>query len=158
MAFAAVSGVGALTSIVGGQVVPLELAGSARAFFEAKAVLEAAGKSPWWGTVIDYAFIVTYIIVAGGLALYAGTRLGIDGWRRAGEWFMRAAIVAGLLDVIENTLILIMLAGEPQDSMAVVVAGAAGVKFLLLLGGTVPFVLLAWARGWFPSAGQPRRS
>ncbi|MGA9595397.1 MAG: hypothetical protein WBV06_04530 [Acidimicrobiia bacterium] len=140
---------GTVTIVVGGSVVPLELARTTAGFRDALETLEKTGHSVAavrWGTLLDFGFIITYVLAAGGLALRAGDRGGTEGWARAGTWFMRVTIVAGLLDVVENVLLLVLLQGRGASWLAGIKASAAVFKFVLLLGGTIPFVVVAWIR------------
>ena len=137
-------GIGAVLAMVSvGDMLAIEFAGSAEAFTIAIGGLPTGRvRAALW---LDMAWIVSYVLLLGGSCHAVGK---VTGWYRAARWFVGAAIVAGLLDMIENVALLVLLDGPRTDWIAALAALAAFVKFSLIFGGAVPFVVIGLIRRW----------
>lgn len=104
---------------------------------------------------IDFAFIVAYAcLISLGTATVASWKTG---WRaRLGWWLAGLVIVAGLLDVIENVLLLRVIDGYHQGAIGgtapALAAGAAGIKFSIVIVASL-YIMVGVIEKW----GWPNR-
>ncbi len=90
---------------------------------------------------VDFLFIPCYSVALGAGALWAGRSL----WPRAAALVVWGLIVAGVLDVIENSLLLTQLPIPSSTALLQLAAVAAGLKFALI-ALAVGFILAACVR------------
>ncbi|MEV5961475.1 hypothetical protein AB0L70_06900 [Kribbella sp. NPDC051952] len=118
-------------------IVELELAGSNKAWIacDCDDALSAAVRQDFW-------FIASYVILLSLLSFWAGAYFRLPTLRRARPSVVSAVAVAGLLDVIENIL---MLTAGPTNRAWQFVAVCAWAKFALLLVAIVYTIAGAFA-------------
>jgi len=92
-------------------------------------------------TWLDFIFLFFYSIFL-FLASKAISRLFGGPFGRAGKLVAKGALVAGLLDVLENTGMLITLSGNGSDTIALCTTICSVIKWLLALVAVL-YVLLA---------------
>jgi hypothetical protein len=96
----------------------------------AATVIPAAKTNTRW----DFVFIFFY---AGLLYLLCNRLSRIyktgSGFEKAGRWLAYAAIVAGLLDVVENACMFIAMNGHVQHALAMATTICAATKFTLVI-------------------------
>lgn len=83
---------------------------------------------------LDFVFVVIYVTclaVACALAADALSAAGWPGGGRMGHIFAGAIVVAGLLDAVENSAQLLMLAGLKTQPWPALASACASVKFFL---------------------------
>ena len=125
-------------------IVSFELAGSTAA---AQAILESWGpegrRQALLSLRLDYVFLLAYALV-----LWRLCRMAADAWpdrfhltRRLGHTVGNAQWVAALLDVIENIMLQLILAGSPAALPPLVARWCALVKFSLI-GGAWAYIVL----------------
>ncbi len=120
----------------GGKIVDLELAGGWKAF---SAIASPVGSGPVrWSLTVDYGYIVVYVAVLTSVCAI-GARMLYTGRMR---WLMTtaasAAVLAGLFDVAENTLLLYGVPPGPlpatrPDVLFQAATAMAATKFAALL-------------------------
>lgn len=113
-------------------IVSFELAGTperAAAILDQWAASDAI-EAAWWGTWVDYIYLVIYGAFFAALCAWVGARAGEDRWRPRAVW---AATIAPLFDAAENVCLLVQIrtlnTATPLPELA---AGYAAVKFALL--------------------------
>lgn len=118
-------------------IVDIELAGSSTAWTACACddALRTAVHQDFW-------FIAAYVLLLVLLALWAGAYFRLPALRRARVAVAIAVVVAGILDVVENVL---MLAGGPPNRLWQFVAICAWAKFALLLVAIVYSIAGAFA-------------
>ncbi|TDW22653.1 hypothetical protein [Kribbella kalugense] len=120
-------------------IVDIELSGSSKAWTDC----DCAG--PFTAAVRqDFWFIASYVLLLGLLALWAGAYFRLPALRRARTTVVIAIVVAGLLDVVEDVL---MLAAGSSNGTWQFVAVCAWGKFALLLAAVV--YIAAGAFAWW---------
>ena len=83
---------------------------------------------------LDFAFIVIYVTGAGLACALAADALGAARWPGGGEIggiFVRAIVIVGLLDAIENVAQLQMLSGHTAQPWPALASVCASIKFFL---------------------------
>jgi hypothetical protein len=83
--------------------------------------------------LIDFGFIPAYALALAGITLLAARAQG--GWlARLGFFLTLAALAAGLFDVLENLMLLILLGRDPVPGLPPLVAGiSASIKFAFII-------------------------
>ncbi len=83
---------------------------------------------------LDFIFIVIYVTGIALACALAADALGAARWPGGGmgERFARAIIIAGLLDAVENSVQLLMLAGHKTQPWPALASICASIKFLLV--------------------------
>ena len=94
-------------------------------------------------TWLDFIFIFFYSIFL-FLASKAISRLFGGGFGRAGKFIAKGALLAGLLDVVENTGMLLTLSGNGSDAVALFTTISSVIKWALALLAVL-YVLTATA-------------
>lgn len=154
---------GAGTTANGASIVEFELAGagqSHRIMDEWGASGRAAAARSLW---VDYLWIVTYVAALGFACRYLAARALRRGWEGAAlsAYLIGGAVVlAGLLDAIENTFLLLQLGDVECDCTrnAAVARSAALGKFALVavvLTWVVVVGLALWAGRGGEGVGSP---
>ena len=92
-------------------------------------------------TWLDFIFLFFYSIFL-FLASKAISRLFGGSFGRAGKLIARGALIAGLLDILENTGMLITLSGSGSDTIALFTTICSVAKWLLALVAVL-YVLMA---------------
>jgi hypothetical protein len=99
---------------------------------------------------IDFAFLAAYaVLISLGTATVASWKTG---WRaRLGWWLAGLVIVAGLLDAIENVLLLRVIDGYHQGAIGgtatALAAAAAGLKFLIVIVASL-YIMVGVIEKW----------
>ena len=136
-----------MKSTGGPGIVPFE---KARDVASMEAILDAWGEkgraAARGSLLVDFAFVAGYVALTVSLACASAAVLRDHGWD-AWTWLAvvsgLAYAVAGLLDVVENVLLLRALgSGGVPSWLPPVSSGAATAKFALVFGA-VPFLLTA---------------
>jgi len=83
-------------------------------------------------TCLDFIFLFFYSIFL-FLASKAISRSFGGRFGRAGKWIARGALLAGLLDIFENTGILLTLSGKGSDAIAFCTTFSSVIKWALAL-------------------------
>ena len=128
----------------GYSVVDFELAGSSAAHARIQAQWGAKGKAAaarsLWADTLFYVpgYAVLISVIATGCAAEVGNRIG-SGWADLTRWIAYAALVAGVLDWIENGSLALVLKGKL--AVGRVAQGVARAKFFLI-GLALAWVLL----------------
>lgn len=108
--------------------------------------LDAARRGVHW----DFLFILTYMISFGYFCWWSGEAIGKydPQWKRAGRDFTVAAVVAGILDVVENFGLLAELNDSSNRVVTAVKALASMVKWILIALMTLYIVVsfALWVR------------
>jgi hypothetical protein len=110
---------------------------------------------------IDYGFLIAYAVFL-WLATAAVADRAHGRWARVGRWLAGLALVAGLLDILENTLLLRVIDGYREGSISgtatAAAAVAAGLKFAILavIGLYMLSALLHWVGVWLSGARSGR--
>jgi hypothetical protein len=114
-------------------IVSLEFANSQERITEIKQAWTTEGMLERARTNIriDYLFIPFYAMLFYTLCGTISVRMK-RGWAKLGVLLAFGALVAGLLDAVENLLMLLALRDISSDFTAVLTSVLAGVKFLLL--------------------------
>ena len=99
--------------------------------------IEVAKHNTW----LDFIFLFFYSIFL-FLASKAISRLFGGSFGRAGKLIARGALIAGLLDILENTGMLITLSGSGSDTIALFTTICSVAKWLLALVAVL-YVLMA---------------
>ena len=90
--------------------------------------IAVAEKNTW----LDFIFIFFYPIF-----LFLGSKAisgSFRGWfGRVGKLIAKGAIIAGLLDVVENTGMLLTLSGKGSGTIALCTSGSSSIKWALVL-------------------------
>lgn len=119
--------------------------------YELAGTENAAGAILWdWDSVtnyavisllVDFVFIPTYVITISLGCILAGRSLNEHGWPLASidRYLVFALITAGILDIIENTSLLIQIFTLPQTPWPQIAFYAAIIKFALI------FIALVYA-------------
>ena len=118
-----------VTSVSPAGIVSFELANT---LHEANAIIAAAGKANLQlNIIIDFLFILAYtsFLVFCCQALIKSYRL--PDLKSLTATFMRLSIVAGVLDYIENSAMLVTLGGYGSDMSVIVTRWAAIIKFAI---------------------------
>jgi hypothetical protein len=102
---------------------------------------EAGTRSAIESLWVDFLLIPCYVVALGAGALWAGRSL----WPRAAAVVVWGLIVAGVLDVIENSLLLTQLPVPSSTVLLQLAAVEAGLKFALI-ALAVGFLLAACGR------------
>lgn len=91
----------------------------------------------WW----DFLYILGYSLFIGGLILLV-TRMNTGTIQDIGIYMTLSPFIAGLLDAVENTFLLIMLKNPSsiKEAYPMIATIAAGIKFGLLIVGILFFV------------------
>ena len=136
-------------------IVALELAGTESKAREVIAAWDGAARRRAISAVkLDYAFIVLYVVTLGRACIVTAERL--RGRRRlaaAGMLLGYAQWAAGLLDAIENAVLLKMLHGDPAQPWPRVARLCAIPKFVLVTLGLL-YILFGWLSGRTPPAAE----
>jgi hypothetical protein len=125
-----------MTAEGGRNIVAFELAESGEAADEIMAEWGSEGRSAArWSLVLDFGWLVFYtaVLMIGSVLIAEMAR--DRGWprvHRAGWLVAGLALVAGLLDAIENSFLLLELADGGTDGAALVARVAATFKFLFV--------------------------
>ena len=96
---------------------------------------------------LDFVFILIYVAglaVACALAANALDAAGWPGGGGIGGLFVRAIIIAGLLDAVENGAQLLMLAGHKAQPWPALASVCASIKFVLAVA-TILYALYGGA-------------
>lgn len=115
------------------EIVSFELAGNSR---EAGTLLETLGperrelmkKSLY----LDFGFLLCYSLSLALSCRALPPLTGMKGWIMAGKYLSGFSLVAGLLDAIENVLLVHILNAGPTNLDAGIAAACASVKFFLV--------------------------
>jgi hypothetical protein len=112
-------------SMNGAKIIEIELAGSDEAW-------KACACDSAFTTAVhqDFWFILSYVLLLALAAVWAGAYFRLPALRRARTYVVIAVVVAGMLDVVENVL---MLAADSHQQVWKFVAVCAWAKFALLL-------------------------
>ncbi len=105
----------------------------------------------WQGDRIEAAKINTYIdfgllLFYSAFLFYSCKNLAINfngNTRRIGLLLSKGALIAGLLDLIENTGMLITLAGHQQAFIAMATAICASIKWILAILGILYIIFIS---------------
>lgn len=93
---------------------------------------------------LDFLFIIAYVWFLAMVSTEISRR---SGWERAGKWATSLAIAAGLFDVLENFLMIMIYQGRFDTSLLNLVFVLAVLKFALALAviffilAAIPFIL-----------------
>ncbi len=98
------------------------------------------------GVIWDFPYIIGYSLFIAGCILLV-SRMNVGSMQNIGLYLTLSPFIAGLLDAIENTFLLIMLNNSSEIAPAYpkIAAIAAGIKFGLLIVGILYFLVgLVW--------------
>jgi hypothetical protein len=115
---------------------PLDLQfawGEARASKILKKWSDADKRAVRLNLALDFVFIVIYVTSIALACALGADALAVAGWPGGGMGgiFVRAIIIAGLLDAIENVAQLLMLAGHKTQPWPALASLCASIKFFL---------------------------
>lgn len=138
-----------MTAEGGRNIVAFELAESGEAADEIMAGWGPEGRTAArWSLALDYGWLVFYTAVLVIAAVLVGEMARVREWHRVHRlgWLIAGlALVAGVLDAIENTFLLVELANGGTDLAAFGARLAATVKFLCVFAAVVYLLVVGVA-------------
>jgi len=93
--------------------------------------------------VIDFGFILSYVALLGYICFWMAGNQTIPFFSRAGTMLGWGVVIAGILDMVENTAMLIMLKNGATRILATISFWSALPKFAITLGFVVVYIFVA---------------